>query len=102
MTTQQEQIRYLVDEVGDDLELAVLRVRDGDLWISEPEARHAFGDTEETVKLWEDAFELVDELAHVAVHLYDTRQPAVVQLASDARERAREALRRARERANVS
>ncbi len=105
MTTEQRteaQIRYLVEDLGDDPDDARLRVRDEDLWITHFSTRYAFEDTQETVKLWEDAFELAEELAQLAVNLYDVKQSAIVQLASDARERAREAARRARERANVS
>ncbi len=103
MTTErEEQVRHLVEDLGDDPDLARLRVRDSDLWIAHYASRVAFRDDEQTViKWWKDAFELADELANVAIYLYDVRAPAVVQLAVDARERAREALRRAEERAGL-
>jgi len=101
MTTHEErQIRQLV-EMGDEPETAQLRVRDGDLWIGEPDIRPAIADGPDAVRQWEEAHNLAYELANLLVNRWDAN-PALTQLACDARDRSAEALRRARERAGAS
>ena len=99
----EEDVRYLVDKVGVSEDEARKMMRDEDLWIIEPAMRYGSEfEGERGVRLWEDAYELADGIATYCTNHVDLRNPAITQLASDAAERAREALRRARGRASFA
>ena len=72
---------------------AELRVVDADLWILEPESLYGF-EPEEAVEQWVRAVDALGCLAEVAAFINE----ATLQAVQDARARAEEALRRARER----
>jgi len=73
-----------------EAELAML---DDDLWLLEPEGRLPM-EPEEAVQEWSRAADALQTLEHVAGHV----NPAAEQAVLDAKLRAEEALRRARER----
>ena len=102
-TERAETIRHLVEVSGVTEEEALKMMRDEDLWILDP--AQCYGselEGEKGVRLWEDAYELASSLAAYTTDHVDLRNPAITQLANDAAERAREALRRTRERAAAS
>jgi hypothetical protein len=79
--------------VGTTRRDAELRTVDLDLWIQTPEVLHGF-EPEDAVEQWTKAVEAMDSLVPVA----DLINEATAQCVLDGRERAQEALRRARER----
>jgi hypothetical protein len=94
----EQEVRYLTQEIGVPEALARLQLRDEDLWLVIPEQRFAWEPGEEDVRQWELAVDFADALSQgftesKAIN-HDTRQ-----LLWDMRERAGEALQRARERA---
>jgi hypothetical protein len=80
-------------EIGISRREAELRTLDLDLWIQTPEVLHGF-EPEEAVEQWTKAVEAMDSLVPVA----DLINEATAQCVLDARERAQEALVRARKR----
>jgi hypothetical protein len=96
-----EEIRELVEEDGISEEAARLRLQDTDLWLLRPSAR--FDEDlqgEEGVRQWEQAAMIAETLADTVSNGERTIQasPAMTMLAWDVAARAKEALRRARQR----
>lgn len=95
----EQDLRYLTERVGVTEEEARLMLRDEDLWIIDPATRYDPElEGEEGVKLWEGVVNLAEGFAELAANRIDLTNPAATQLIHDAAARAREALRRARER----
>jgi hypothetical protein len=97
-----EDLRYLTEEVGVPEEVARLRLRDEDLWVlGAGERFDEYLPGEEGVRHWGAAV----NVAHVIAENISMgpgsieANPALTQLSWDAASRAKEALRRARERA---
>jgi hypothetical protein len=72
---------------------AELPMVDADLWIQDPELLYGF-EPEDAVEQWTKAYVALDSFADVATHINEATLQAVL----DARERARQALVRAKER----
>ena len=70
-----------------------LRMLDADLWIQDPELLCSF-EPKEAVEQWTKAYVALESFADVAAHINEATLQAVL----DARERARQALVRAKER----
>ena len=100
MTEQRttEEIRYLTEDIGMPERYVELVLRDDDLWILDPPARFAWEPGEEDVAQWETAADfavcLADGFSDSNAINHATRM-----LFWDLRDRAEEALRRARLRA---
>jgi len=88
-----EQVRYLTEEVGLDLDDARRRLQDSELWLIRPETRLGLAD-EEAVEEWGRAVADLD----AAAELFGSYSPATVQAILEGQERAAEAQRRARSR----
>ena len=100
--TEDTTMRYLLDEVGISEEAARIRLQDEDLWILDIGAR--FDDElqgEEGARMWEEAAIIAHSIGNIANNGPGTIQanPAITTLIWDLSARAREALRRAQERA---
>jgi hypothetical protein len=94
-----QDLRYLTEWVGVSEEEARLMLRDRDLWIIDPATRYDPElEGEEGVKLWEGVVDLAEGFSELAANRVDLTNPAATQLIHDAAVRAKEALRRARER----
>ena len=72
---------------------AELRMVDADLWIQDLELLYGF-EPEEAVEQWTKAYVALESFADLAAHINEATLQAVL----DARERARQALVRARKR----
>ncbi len=96
MTEREETIQYLVQWVGISREEAELRMVDDELWILGPSGRYEFPAGEDSVKEWDRAVDALEGL-YWASQAFENR--AFMQAISDAHKRAKEALRRARKRA---
>jgi hypothetical protein len=86
-------IRDLVEEVGLNEEEARFRILDDDLWLLVPDSLISPAG-EEAVEEWRETLATMDEIANFA--LWNLPEGGLRQLIWDARERAREALERAR------
>ena len=86
----------MVEEVGLDVEEAWARMQDDDLWLIEPEMRLSLQD-EEAIERLERAGAYLGDLAMFNASHTTFPDEAMV-LLLDARDRAKEAARRARER----
>jgi hypothetical protein len=96
--TREQEIEYLVEEIGVERRQAEIIMEDDDLWLVDPEARYGF-EGEEAVWQWKEAYKFARALNDGFVaHGRPVVNHATQQLLHDARERAEEALRRARER----
>ena len=96
--TREEEIRYLVEEVGLDRRQAELVLRDDDLWMLLPEYRFAWEPGEEDVRQWELAADFAYALAD-GFGESKAIPDSVRMMLWDMRDRAEEAMKRARERA---
>ena len=76
---------------------AELRMVDADLWIQDPELLYGF-EPVEAVEQWTKAHVALESFADLAAHINEATLQAVL----DARERARQALVRARKRLEES
>jgi hypothetical protein len=97
-TPRDEEIRHLVEEIGMEPWAAERVLEDDDLWIVVPEQRFAFLDPQEDVRQWEFAYEFAYALTE-GFNDSPVINDATNQLLWDLRDRAEEALRRARKRA---
>jgi hypothetical protein len=95
--TEETTIRRLTDVEGLSREEAERRLEDDDLWLVAPEQRFVW-EPEEAERQWETAYDFAASLARGFTDS-DAINHATCQLLWDMRERSREALRRARERA---
>ena len=93
------ELAYLIERVGIDPEEAPLRLQDGDLWLVVPECRFVL-EGEAGIREWEVAVEFADALAD-GFSESTAINDATRQLLWDMRDRAQEALRRARRRAEA-
>jgi hypothetical protein len=100
MTSEEraEEIRYLVEEVGVDVQEAPLRLRDDDLWMLLPASRFVWEPGEEDVRQWELAYDFAYALSKGFTESQAIPDSARM-LLWDMRDRAEEAMKRARERA---
>ncbi len=96
MTERERTIEFLVEEAGTTREGAELRLVDDDLWLVPPVGRREFPICEDTVEAWRDAVTALEGLYSASITLGNE---ALMHALSDAHERAIEALRRARQRA---
>ncbi len=99
--TEQE-MEYLVEEVGLSEHAARLRLRDRDLWLLDPGQRYDDElQGEDGVRMWEEAVTITYSIANIVRNGPGTIEPnpAITQLVWDLDLRAQEALRRARRRA---
>jgi hypothetical protein len=97
MDERQDMVEYLTEKVGTSLEETELMIRDSDLWLLEPEQRYVL-DGEEAVEVWQTAVLKLEALADVAYQADVFGNVGVSQLMADNVARAKEMLRRARER----
>jgi hypothetical protein len=104
MSTNREQtIEYLTEDwggIGISREDAEARLRDGDLWFIEPERRYGGANSEEAIREWSEAADFARSLAE-GFSLSSALGVATQCMLWDMCERAEEALRRARERAQA-
>ena len=98
MAEREQTLKFLIEEVGVSAEEAERRMRDEDLWLVPPYMRDGLPDTEKTVEEWEYALGFAKWLSEHNPVL----NAAAWTLVCDMRERAEEALRRARQRLRES
>jgi hypothetical protein len=96
----QEEIAYLVKDIGLSPEEAERRLEDDDLWLLIPAQRFTFAPGEEDLGEWETAAGFAESLTDGFTDS-GAINDATRQLLWDLRERSAEALRRARERARL-
>jgi hypothetical protein len=98
MSQREQNLVYLTEDCGIEQDEAERMLVDDDLWILEPSLRFAFSD-EEALEVWREAVNKLETLANIGYGFEFFGNEAVTQCIADAEERAREALRRARQRA---
>lgn len=91
-----EQEKYLVESVGLSVEEARARMQDDDLWLVPPEQRFALLDEGEIQRMERAGNFMADLATTIASHTTVPDEAMVLLL--DARNRAQEAARRARQR----
>jgi hypothetical protein len=94
----EQELTYLTEFVGIEEDEARRMLVDSDLWILEPSMRFAI-EEEEAVRVWKEAADKLGGLAFLCIDGDIFGNNAITQCIADAEARAREALRRARERA---
>ena len=94
-----EEVTHLLEWQGFTEEEILLAAQNEDLWLVRPELRWVSTDPKEEVEMWHDAVGKLEDLANAAASgaLFDNMGVSVC--LDDATDRAREALRRAQERA---
>lgn len=95
--TREEEEEYLRAWITQDEKEIELRLQDHDLWVYDPASRYEF-EGAEAVRQWEHAARMLHALFEMYFNLYDVEHEALIWTLGDARDRAKEAARRARER----
>ena len=97
-----EEVRILLERQGLTEEAILLTAQDEDLWLVHPELHWVSTDPKEEVEVWRHAVGKLEDLATATSGgaLFDNIGVAVC--LGDAADRAREVLRRARQRARVA